>query len=333
MSNIKVAFIGTGGIAGRHARAANQRSDVSVVGVMDINAPRVREFADKQFAAAAVKPAVFEDAALMLKKTKPDAVVINTPHTLHYEQCLLALKRHCHVLVEKPMVTELKHALALAKRVAKAGKILCVAYNTPCSARLFTLREYVRQGTFGKLKLVSLDISQPWYHFVKNTWRMDPKLSGGGMAYDSGAHVLNSLVWTVESEVTEVSAWVDNLDVPVDINSSINIRFASGTIANVTISGETPSGASGVFLFEKARVEIDPWGAGAMRVRDSDQKPAAEPAMLGTDSTPFDNFVDAILGKAEPRTNPRNGVLQSQLMDAVYKSARTGRPARPRPLK
>ena len=45
--------------------------------------------------------------------------------------------------------------------------------------------------------------------------------------------------------------------------------------------------------------------------------------------TPNDNFIDAILGRAEPQTTPLNGVIQSQLMDAIYESAATGRIARP----
>ena len=44
---------------------------------------------------------------------------------------------------------------------------------------------------------------------------------------------------------------------------------------------------------------------------------------------PDDNFIDAILGRAEPQTSPINGVIQSELMDAIYESARTGQVARP----
>ena len=44
---------------------------------------------------------------------------------------------------------------------------------------------------------------------------------------------------------------------------------------------------------------------------------------------PADNFVDAIAGRDEARTSPANGIVQSELMDAIYESARTGKPARP----
>ena len=45
--------------------------------------------------------------------------------------------------------------------------------------------------------------------------------------------------------------------------------------------------------------------------------------------SPDHNFIDAILGRAEPRTSVKNGIIQSQLMDAIYESQRTGKPARP----
>ena len=53
------------------------------------------------------------------------------------------------------------------------------------------------------------------------------------------------------------------------------------------------------------------------------------PQITGEQQTPNDNFIDAILGRAEPRTSAENGIIQSQLMDAIYESARTGQPASP----
>ena len=46
--------------------------------------------------------------------------------------------------------------------------------------------------------------------------------------------------------------------------------------------------------------------------------------------SPNDNFIDAILGRAKPRTSATNGIIQCELMDAIYESARTGLPARPK---
>ena len=75
------------------------------------------------------------------------------------------------------------------------------------SPNFYYTREIIRSGEFGKLELVIGYITQGWKGGTTGTWRQDPKLSGGGQAYDSGAHLLNSLCWAVESKVAEVYAY------------------------------------------------------------------------------------------------------------------------------
>jgi hypothetical protein len=53
------------------------------------------------------------------------------------------------------------------------------------------------------------------------------------------------------------------------------------------------------------------------------------PVFEAQSKTPNDNFVAAILGREQPMTSPLNGVLQSELMDAIYQSASSGQIARP----
>ena len=52
------------------------------------------------------------------------------------------------------------------------------------------------------------------------------------------------------------------------------------------------------------------------------------PPIPGEAQTPDDNFIDAILGRAEPQTSPLNGINQSELMDAIYRVG-ADRPDRP----
>jgi predicted dehydrogenase len=216
--------------------------------------------------------------------------------------------------------------------VKQSGKIFVIGYNTPCSAEFFHLRELIRNKVLGKLELVTGFISQDWLRATAGLWRQEPALSGGGQAYDSGAHLFNSLCWSVESDVEEVFAYVDNHGAKVDINSVSSIKFTNGVLANITIGGNCPgSGSFMAFIFDGGRVEIDGWGAGWINIWKGDQKvkyPAITPQM-GAPS-PDHNFIDAILGRAEPRTSVYNGIIQSQLMDAIYESERTGKPARPK---
>ncbi len=333
MSQVRIAMLGCGGIMRKHANESKNVDEAQIVGLCDVSDANMDKLIGQSFADMDAPPK-FTDPAKMYDEVKPDAVVIASPHTLHYEQACQALDAGCHILMEKPMVTDLGHAIDLEKRVADSGKVFCIAYNTPCTAELYTLRDFIRNGDYGKLKVVSINLSQNWYRGTKGMWRQDPALSGGGQMYDSGAHALISLVWTVESDVEEVYAHIDKLDTQVDINGTATIKFTNGVMASIAITGEGPDGAHGSWIFEQARIELNPWHANHMDIythpkRGWQANKVKYPQMRGEDGQPLRNFVDAILGKAEQRTTPRDGVYQSQLMDAVYRSVETGKPAKP----
>jgi predicted dehydrogenase len=331
MPNVNVAILGCGGMAGAHARRLKTNPDVRIVGLCDVDEPRVQAFIDRHLTDSESKPAMFTDPARMYSEAKPDAVVIVTPHTMHYEHGMQALEAGCHVLMEKPMVTDSGQAHRLAQFVEKTGKIFVIGYNTPCTPEFKYLRNLVRTKELGKLETVTGWLSQNWKGGTTGSWRQEPSLSGGGQMYDSGAHLFNSLVWTVEQPISEVFAFVDNQETPVDINGTVNIRFVDGTLAVITIVGNCASDGAGMYLtFEKGRVEVDGWSGSWIKVFRQGEGQVKYPPIPGRAETPDDNFINAILGRAEPQTSPINGVNQSELMDAIYESAKTGQVARPK---
>jgi predicted dehydrogenase len=330
MSKVKVAILGCGGMAGAHAGRFKKNKDVEIVACSDVSEEIVEKFIAKHLSDLPSKPAIFTDPAKMYATAKPDAVTIVTPHTKHFEHGMQALAAGCHVLMEKPMVTKAEDAYTLAAKVKELKKIFVVGYNTPCSPEFHFLREAIKNNTFGKLELVSGYLAQNWLAPTAGSWRQKPELSGGGQAYDSGAHILNSLCWSVGANIAEVFAFIDNHGAQVDINSSINVRFDNGVFASIVVGGNCAgSGASMHFIFEKGRVDIDGWGGGWIKVIHNERE-VKYPTITGEAQSPNDNFIDAILGRAEARTSPANGIVQSELMDAIYESAKTGKPAKPK---
>ena len=326
-------MIGCGGNSSGHARRLNEHPDAQIIATCDVNTEIANGYIDRNLPELEPRPDAYDDIDKMLAETKPDAVLISTPHTLHFEQGMKALNAGCHVFMEKPMVTAAEDAYTIAEKVKETGKVFVVGYNTPCSANFYYLRETIRNKTLGKLELVTGYITQDWLRATTGAWRQVPELSGGGQAYDSGAHLLNSLCWSVESNIDEVFAFIDNCGAAVDINSSINIRFENGVLAGIVISGNCPSpgGTHMAFIFDDGRIEIDGWGGGWIRVFEGNKQienPTITPEMS---AGPADyNFIDSILGRAESRTSAVNGIIQCELMDAIYESARTGRPAKPK---
>jgi predicted dehydrogenase len=327
---VRIAMLGCGGIAHRHVQLFKQNPDAQIVAMCDVSEDIVNALIDEQLADYPTRPEVFTDPAAMYDATKPDAVTILTPHTLHFEQATDALDRGMHVLLEKPMVTNADHAHALAAKVEQTGKVLSIAYNSPCTPEFQYLREQIRAGTFGRLHAISGWMTQNWKNLTVGKWRQVPELSGGGMAYDSGAHLLAGICWSVESPIAQVHAYVDNRGTPVDINASMNIRFANDATAALSIVGDcATNGCHLTFAFENGRADIDGWSGSWINVFKGKDRLKYPP--IGAESyTPNDNFIDAILGKTVALTGPTIGIIQSELMDAIYESARTGHPATPK---
>jgi predicted dehydrogenase len=201
-----------------------------------------------------------------------------------------------------------------------------VGYNPPYTAPFQYLRQAIRDGRFGRLQLVNGYLSQNWKKLTAGSWRQDPAMSGGGQAFDSGAHLLAGICWAVEAAPVEVFAFVDRQDTRVDINAVVTARFENGVMASVTIGGDCLSdGTHSAYLFEGGRIEIDGWNGQWVHAFRGADKLADMPAG-GAEPAPDGNFVDVLQGRAEPVCTVQDGLRMAQLMDALYESARTGRP-------
>ncbi len=320
---LRFGILGCGGMARQHAQQFVKHPDAVLVALCDVSPEAAQGLAEFVTAQGGERPVCYPDATAMYRNAALDAVVIVTPHTQHYQQGLEALEAGCHVMMEKPMVTNSDDARALASAAAGADRVLMVGFITSYKPVFQYLREQIRTRALGNLQLVNGYLSQSWLKPTTGKWRQDPALSGGGQAYDSGAHLLNSLMWSVESPVERVFALTDNLGSEVDINSVIALRFANGVMASLAISGDCPSaGSHMVFIFDDGRVEIDGWMGNFIKVWKG--KEVFEPELPESVGTPINNLIDVLRGRAEAATTPTNGILHSELMDAIYESAATG---------
>ena len=152
-------------------------------------------------------------------------------------------------------------------------------------------------------------------------------MSGGGQMYDTGAHLFNGIAWLVDRPAVEVFCWIDNKGMPVDINAVMTIRWEGDVMGTVTISGNTPGWQEGIWIAgDKGRLVTGIHGG---RLEHYSGRQAVKyPLVTQTHYTPDQNFVQCLQGRAEPRCPVRYGVLHSWLMDALYQSAKEGRPVK-----
>ncbi len=96
MSVIRFGIVGSGYMGKTHAEAVHRLPNAELIAVA--GGSRAPDLA-KQYAVD------LEDVDTLLRRSDIDAIVITTPHHLHYEQTLVALQEKKHVLVEKPLAT------------------------------------------------------------------------------------------------------------------------------------------------------------------------------------------------------------------------------------
>jgi len=329
---IHLALVGCGKMAHWHAQQLQKIEACKVVALVDPVVGQTREFKEKYFHDAAQYDSI--ENLISLKPAKLDGAVLVTPHTLHYPQAKLALENNLHVLIEKPMVTRLEDAYDLWRLVKKTGKKLGITFQAPYTPEFTFFASERNAGRLGKIQLISGWLSQNWMKWTKGGWRQDERLSGGGMMYDSGAHLLNAFMWLMNEPVVEVACFYNKVDAPIDINGVAIIRFQSGALGSIAIGGNTSAFRTEIQIqTDKFLIITDQYG-GKLEIKTDERRiyPHVQQDDRPSAGTPHLNFINAILEK-EPLTVPvRYGALLSALMDALYESAHTERPIKVQPV-
>ncbi len=329
---IKLGIIGCGGIAHMHAERFLKLPDCKVTALCDIVPEKTAAYRTKYFADA--REYADFDALLSEADGNVDAVLIATPHTLHYGQAKAALEHGLHVMSEKPMVTSSEHAYDLWKTVKKTGKTFAIAFQAPATAEYQYLKHLRDEIGWGDVQIVQGWLAQKWKNLSTKSWRMDPALSGGGQMYDSGAHMMNGIMWLMNNPVVEVSSIVDNSGCDVDINGVVVMKFQNGALGSVAIGGNSPGWDVDLRIqTDKLQIRTGPHGGylhitGAPEYKYPPVATSTEPVA----HTVQRNFINAILGREPVISTIRHGVLLSCLMDAIYASAEKKLPITVRPV-
>ena len=318
MDKVRIGFIGCGGVSNGHAQRIINMPDAELVALCDTNTTTLAQY-KKRHPRLADAP-TFTDWRKMLDKVKLDAIEIHTPHTLHYEQIMAGLDRGLHVLTEKPMVCTTEHALAVQEKVKETGLKLQISYQRHFDRGFRFARQLIASGEFGKVQFVSALQSQEWKRATKGAWRQEPELSGGGQLNDSGSHLVDIILWVTGLVPSEVSAFVDNSDTPVDINSAISVKFEGGAQGNISIMGDsirwwedvTIWGEKGILAFRTGQPLTYCSADGELHL----------PQRMPGSTDPDRNFVDAIFGKDELQVPVECGVRVIQLTEAAWESAK-----------
>ena len=203
---IRIALIGAGSISGAHRWAMEKHPrQIVLAGVTDPVLAAAEAFATPFGAPSFTDPVAMLDGL----KGKVDAVVVTTPHFLHFQHAALAIERGLPVLVEKPVVctmAELRHLQALER---KHGAFVQAGQMQRFGQEENWIKTWLESDEFGEPRLFNLDIYQNIEGYISkkaDPWLLDKKAAGGGVVISVAIHILDLLRYWFEDDFIEVTA-------------------------------------------------------------------------------------------------------------------------------
>ena len=300
---------------GPHAAPERRRRRVELAAVVDVVESNARLLLENWGTPAPY----YSDYKQMLRGEELDAVWISSPHAHHFPHAQMALECGAHVLVEKPLTISGNHSKKLLELAAKQKRFLVVAYQRHFFPTYVYARELVQKGKLGKIRSVIGYVTQDWG--LAGNWRHVPELAGGGMFMDTGSHLTAAALWVTGVEPTKVSAYVDNRDKPVDLDTVLSAVCKNGAQLSLSYVGCTPRhderlaihGSKGVLVLQKHQ-----WQVGQPFLNG---EPLSIPARIKED-TPDAALLRWIRNGGKGYEPPAYALQVARLSDAVYKAAK-----------
>lgn len=318
---LKLAIIGCGTKATQYIQTWIVRPDIKLMAIMDPNTKamdNVCSIAQQQHKQA---PACYNNWQQLLQDNAAqlDAVYICTPHASHAEQALLALKLGLDVLLEKPMVTSVAEAEALAAAQQKSGKTLVVAYQGGLSPLVQELKDAIASQKYGALVSINAAIWEDWADKYQGHWKQVPAISGGGFMFDTGAHMMNTVSKITSKPFARISAIMHNHGFPVDVVTTVSGELNDGTLFNLHACGRSIRCVSRIeCYFPQAIVRICAWGRW-MEIED------AQGNVVRKEQEAANNLMNVFMqvrkGEIDNPSDVQQGLRMAQLWDAIKLSA------------
>ena len=363
MSKLKIGVVGCGGIANQqHFPAMKENSDLcEIVAFCDI----IKERAEKGAAEYGVPGArVYEDYHDLLNDAEVEVVHVLTPNVAHCPITVAAFEAGKHVYCEKPMAHNTADAKQMLDAWKKSGKQFTIGYQNRFRPEVQNLKRACEAGElgdiyYGKAHAVRRRAVPTWGVFP------DKSKQGGGPLIDIGTHALDLTLWMMDNyEPVSVSGSVfyklgglqqategnlfgpwdpetyevedsamgfikmkDGTAISLEAAWAINMsesREASTTLCGTKAGAEIYSGMSyqqDKLVYNRGRhgqlMNEEIAGGGAIAYFEGG---AAQPGVVDNRQ-----WLEAIINGTDPVVKPEQAFVVTQILEAIYKSAETGK--------
>jgi predicted dehydrogenase len=274
--------------------------------------------------------ALVTDYAKALADPSIDAVVIATPHTLHGDQVLAALRAGKHAFTDKPFTLTRQSAEAAVKAAADGQRVLAVGFNWRYQPALREIGRMLADGRLGKLLHIEGNFNGPSaYRQPKEHWRQRAEEGPGGGMTGRGCHVVDAMLF-LAGPIASVFAQSARrvLDYGLDDTTSMLFQFRDGSTGYLgTVIASAEGWRMQVFGSRGwAKVGSIPhlhtWSLTTCMV--DGQPTVIDYPQTSTERAELEGFADAIAGVAPYACPPDHALHGVAVLEAIVKSAQSG---------
>ena len=331
---IRIAVLGAGHWGPNLIRNFHnkQRSVVTwVVDSDDARLTQVRErFPDVQLSG---------DTGQALRDATVDAVIVATPTRTHYPLAKAALEQGKHVLVEKPVATDVGQALELCDLATAHGRVLMVGHVFLYNPVVQRIKQYLDAGHLGRV-----------YYISAVRTNLGPIRVDVNAAWDLAAHDISIVNYWLDAEPVSVSAaggtWINP---GIEDAVFATLRYPNEVLVNLHVSWLNPRKARDITvvgdqrmltfddmnlneplrIYDKQVTETrtryayaDTFASFRAGIREGDivipKVAAAEPL-----KAECEDLLDCIESGRTPRSGGREGAAVVRALEAMQRSVRT----------
>lgn len=320
-------LIGASTIARQYmADAIRAQEGHFVQAVMSSNQERAN-----QFAKDCNIPTAYSSLEAILADPLVKVVYISTTNELHFEQAIAAAAAGKHVLCEKPLALSIDQAVEMAKACKQAGVLMATNHHLRNAATHRKIKEMIQAGAIGKPLFARV------FHAVYlpphlQGWRLDKPQAGGGVILDITVHDVDTLRFTLESEIQEVVALSQSASMAkegLEDGVMAAIRFENGVLAQIHDAFTVKHGGHGIeyhgeagSIFGRNVMSQQPVGEVILRNADGEQQIAIEHEGLYVRGVR--TFCEALKGNGQPAATAEDGIRSLAGALAVLDASKSG---------
>jgi len=225
---VRVGVVGVGIMGSNHARVLADLPGVELVGVADPGAGH------RALLAQVLNCEACDDIETLLE-LGIDAAVIAAPTHLHHDLALTCIKRGVHVLVEKPIASNIEEGRAITAAAKRAGVTLMVGHVERFNPAVQAIKEAIRGED-----ILSIAITR--------VGPFPPRMSNVGVVIDLAVHDIDLIRWFTDSEIIEVQPQLKSAIAEREDIALLQFRTASGVLAHINTNWLTPFKARTVYI-------------------------------------------------------------------------------------